>query len=182
VDGVREGTAERGLVAHVSHCWILAASLMRSIPLRMVPFDAAIVIRRTAKANGPRARETAIAFTSSCPGRRHRLGLSVCKFESSFAAASPQFVGAEAGARPLDRLGGGVECFTTPDAGHRWALGAPRRAQSVERMETDRVAVRAEIFDKRSARQVLAIIWLGHCTFPSQQIVETCGKVRLICM
>jgi hypothetical protein len=49
-------------------------------------------------------------------------------------------------------------------------------------METDRVAVRAEIFDKRSARQVLAIIWLGHCTFPSQQIVETCGKVRLICM
>jgi len=43
----------------------------------MVPFGAAIVIRRTAKANGPTARETAIAFTSSCPGRRHCLGLSV---------------------------------------------------------------------------------------------------------
>jgi hypothetical protein len=64
----------------------------------------------------------------------------------------------------------------------QWALGAPRRAQSVERVETDRVAVRAEIFDKRSARQVLGIIWLVHGTSPSQQIVETCGKVRLICI
>jgi hypothetical protein len=49
---------------------MLAASLMRSIPLRMVPFDAAIVIRRTAKANGPRARETAMLYDHGSTGQR----------------------------------------------------------------------------------------------------------------
>jgi hypothetical protein len=43
---------------------------MRSIPLRMVPFDAAIVIRCTAKANGPRARETAMLYDHGRTGQR----------------------------------------------------------------------------------------------------------------
>jgi hypothetical protein len=41
-----------------------------------------------------------------------------------FSPASPQFVGAEADARPLEHLGVGVEGFTAPDAGHRRALRA----------------------------------------------------------
>jgi hypothetical protein len=63
---------------------------MRSIPLRMVPFDAAIVIRRTAKANGPRARETAMLYDHGSTGQRDVLVVSDSDCTSSNAHIAAQ--------------------------------------------------------------------------------------------
>ncbi len=105
--------------------------------------------------NSPRGSLFLTAITAFPPGH-----------EPAPRRAPPQFVGAKARARPRERSGGVVEPFAAPDARYRRPFGARRRAQPVDGVETDRVAVRAEIFDQLSARQPVINWARGHCNSP----------------
>jgi hypothetical protein len=130
------------LTCGVTRSGTLNLSILRRIGLRIVGNQGAVLIDRLNPSR--RCRGPGGVLHESPPLAAFPLGHE--------RSAPSQFVGAEARAGPLDRLGGGVKCFTAPDAGQRRALGACRRAQSVQRMETDRVPIRPEVLCKLCAR------------------------------
>src|SRR5690349_12118036 len=75
----------------------------------------------------------------------------------SLSPASPQFVGAEAGARPFERFCRGVECFTAPDPSLRRTFAARWHRELVERAFADWKTALCQKLHELAPGQVLAI-------------------------
>src|SRR6516162_4176614 len=74
------------------------------------------------------------------------------------ASAAPQFIHPVAASRPCKRTIDLVETFAAPHAGQRRALAARGRAQPVQRVNADVVAIRAEGFREFAASAVVVAI------------------------